>query len=170
MAFSKVKKELESLNKAQIITLIGELYKNNKANKDFLDHFANPDEKALLETFTIRIREIFFPSRGKIDLRKGRKALAEFKKLGTSAEKNVELMFVYINTGLEAANKYWQLDDSYYNSMSSVFQEALKLLQKEDMLPEFEIRIKNFITNVDSWRLQDDFKYYFEKYYPEKKS
>jgi len=151
MAFSKVKKELENLNKDQIITLIGELYKNNKANKEFLDHFANPDEKVLFEKFSQRIKDVFFPSRGKIDLRKGRKALTEFKKMGTSTEKNVELMFFYIETGNEAAKNFWQLDASYYNSLSSVFQEALKLLQKEEMLAEFNAKILHLINKVSSW-------------------
>ncbi|MET4083857.1 hypothetical protein ABIB40_003830 [Pedobacter sp. UYP30] len=47
MGLTDIKKELKKLGKEKLISLISELYKNNKSVKEYLDFYVNPNEAAL---------------------------------------------------------------------------------------------------------------------------
>lgn len=167
MAFSTVKKELNHLDKAKLIDLLGELYKSHKNVKVYLDHLANPDEQASFESFKGKLVATFYPSRGKIDLRKGKKVISEFKKLRPSNEKIAELMLVYVETGLEARKQFWNMDETYFKSMVSVFHESLKVFQTEALLNQYDDRYKKIIEQFRSvgWGFHEDIVYYYNAFY-----
>jgi len=51
MGVSELKKELKSFEKDKLIELFLDLYKKNKAVKEYFDYFINPDEQALFNKF-----------------------------------------------------------------------------------------------------------------------
>ena len=51
MGLVDLKKELVKLDKDKLIVLISDLYKSNKAAKEYLDFYANPNETDLFEKY-----------------------------------------------------------------------------------------------------------------------
>src|SRR6478735_7544107 len=93
MGQADIKKTLKNLDKNQIINLIADLYKKNKSVREFFDFYVNPDEHSLFEKHCDKIHEAFYPKRGhKYSLKDGKKAISDFKKLGTSPELQAALM------------------------------------------------------------------------------
>jgi hypothetical protein len=87
MGLREVKTELNKLEKEDLIKHISELYKKFKPVKEYFDFYIDPDEKKLLEQYKEKVTEGFFPKRGyQLKLSISRKAINDFKKLGTSAE------------------------------------------------------------------------------------
>lgn len=64
MGLVDVKKELKKLDKNKLIELLAELYKKNKSVKEFLDFYANPNERELFEKYRDKVLEAFYPKQG----------------------------------------------------------------------------------------------------------
>ncbi len=62
MGFLEIKKELNKLEKSQLIDLISDLYKKNISLKEYFGFYLKPDEKKLLEEYKSKVRQGFFPN------------------------------------------------------------------------------------------------------------
>lgn len=168
MSFTTVKKELNKLDKAKLIALVGDLYKKHKNVQEYLDHFANPDEKGLFEKYKERVIQAFFPVRGwDYDLRKGKQAIADFRKLEPSPRQLADLMLVYVETGVEFTNQFGDINETFYSSLESVYHQTLKLLKNETLLPKFEKRLRKVLTDTSDigWGFHDTLCDYFVEYF-----
>ncbi|MEI7696048.1 MAG: DUF6155 family protein [Chlorobium sp.] len=77
MGIGAVKKELARRDKEELIKLLAELYSKDKATREFLDFYVNPDEEAMHKKCRERISQAFFPKRGyKLRLAEGKKAIS----------------------------------------------------------------------------------------------
>jgi hypothetical protein len=168
MSFLTVKKELAKLDKKSLIGLFSELYRKNKSVQEYLDHFANPDEEGLFEKYKEKVVEAFYPKRGfDYNLKKGKAAISEFKKLSPPSDLMVDLMLVYVDTGVRFTNDYGDINESFYSSIESVFYAALKLAYKERLLGVFEVRAKQILNNTEDigWGFHDMLCQYFYEFY-----
>lgn len=168
MSFLTVKKELTKLDKKSLIKLFGELYKKNKSVQEYLDHFANPYEEALFEKYKEKVIEAFYPKRGfDYSLKKGKTAISEFKKLSPTSDLMVDLMLVYVETGVRFTNDYGDINESFYSSIESVFSAALKLANKERLLGVFEVRARQIMNDTENigWGFHDMLCQYFYQFY-----
>ncbi|MCB9233728.1 MAG: hypothetical protein H6581_18880 [Bacteroidia bacterium] len=168
MGLREVKKELDVLDKKQIIELVVDLYKKNKSVREYLDFFALPNEKELFEKYKVRVYEAFHPKRGfGYKLKAGKQAIADFKKLGTSPDLLAELMLFYVETGVEFTQKYGDMDLAYYNSLESTFFAALNGLEKSDLLEQFRDRAQGICESACNigWGLYDSLQTAFDRYY-----
>ena len=149
MSLTDIKKELSKFDKDKLIRLITELYKSNKSVKEYLDFFVNPNEEALYEKARAKVYEAFFPKRGyRHKLSDGKKAISDFKKLGGSKELLADLMFYYVETGVEMTENFGDIDEPFYSSLESVYEQALKLMQKEKLLDKFKVRANKIVTDT----------------------
>jgi hypothetical protein len=159
MGVSELKKELKSFEKDKLIELFLDLYKKNKAVKEYFDYFINPDEQALFNKFRDKIYESFYPKRGvNYNLKVGKKAIAEFKKFDPSPILIAELTLFYVETGVEFTIDFGDLGESFYSSMESTFLTALKIMHKERLLDNFAERVENLISRLDEnlgWGFED---------------
>lgn len=104
MGLREVKKELDLLEKEELVYHISELYKKYKEVKEYFDFYSNPDEQAIIEKFKERIHEGFYPNRGKnLKLYRARKAINEFKKLGIGPEADGELLLYFTEISVKYA-------------------------------------------------------------------
>jgi hypothetical protein len=173
MGLTEVKKELKRLEKDQIIELIAELYKKNKSVKEFFDFYVNPDEKELFEKYRIKVFEAFYPKRGySLKLKDGKKAISDFKKLGTSLSLVADLMLFYVETGLKFTNQYGDINFAFYSSLVNTYAAALNLMEKESLLPDFEERTANVVVGSRriGWGFYDELKQIHSDFYPGQKS
>ncbi len=106
--------------------------------KDFFDFYVNPNEKELFEKYRNKVFEAFFPKRGfKLKFNDGKRAISDFKKLGTSSEYLADFMLFYVETGVQFTNDYGDINEGFYSSIEKTFLAALTLMRKENILDEF---------------------------------
>jgi hypothetical protein len=168
MGLAEIKKELKALTKEQLVGLIADLYKKDKNVKEYLDFFANPDPTKLLEEYKTKVYECFFPKRGyKLDLKTARQAIAQFKKLGPGPEQVAALMLHFVEAGVEFTNAYGDIDEAFYNSMESMYLNALKLIDKNDLLPVFKDLAGKILGEADNtgWGFYDGLSDSFSQFY-----
>ncbi len=158
MGLREVKSELNKLDKKELIKHISELYKKYKPVKEYFDFYINPDEKKLLEQYKEKVKEGFFPKRGfQLKLSISRKAINDFKKLGTSAESLADLLLYFVENGVEFTNKYGDIDENFYTSVESTYSNALEIIDKNGLLDNFKKRAYKIVTDTDEigWGFQD---------------
>jgi len=165
MGILDIKRELRKLDKEKIIDLVTDLYKKNKSVKEFFDFYVNPNEKDLFEKYQDKVFESFYPKRGfGYKLKEGKKAITDFKKLGTSIELVADLMLFYVETGVKFTNDFGDIDESFYLSLERTFVQALTLVRKENCLDKFDDRASKIVSNTNNigWGFHD---YLAEAYY-----
>ena len=168
MGISDIKKELKNLDKEKLIDLVVDIYKKNKSVKEYLDFYISPNEKELFLKYKDKVYEAFYPKRGdRFKLSDGKKAISDFKKLEASKELLAELMLLYVETGVEFTNEYGDIDEPFYNSVSSVYSNALKLMNKENILDKFADRAKKVIDDTSNigWGFHDYLSDIYGDYY-----
>ncbi|HTO15951.1 MAG TPA: DUF6155 family protein [Edaphocola sp.] len=168
MGLTELKKELKKLDKEKLVELIADLYKKNKSAKELLDFFVNPNEHELFLKYKDKVYEAFFPKRGdRFSLSDGKKAISDFKKLEASKELLAELMLFYVETGVEFTNEFGDIDEPFYNSIESVYSNALTLMAKENILDKFGDRAKKIVddTTEIGWGFHDELGNIYNDFY-----
>ncbi|SEP42455.1 DUF6155 family protein [Mucilaginibacter sp. AW1-7] len=163
-----LKNDLTKLDKKALIEILADLYKKNKQVKEYLDFYFKPDEDGLFEKYQAKVYETFYPKRGfGYNLKQGKQYISEFKKLEASAALLAALMLFYVQTGIQFTNDYGDIDETFYNSLSSTYASALKLLKKEDLLDQFEERAFQLLLDSKNigWGLNDSLSYTFYNFY-----
>ncbi len=158
MGLTDLKNELKKFDKDKLIDLVVDLYKKNKAVKEFFEFYVNPNERELFEKYRDKVFEAFYPKRGfNHKLKDGKQAISDFKKLGASADLLADLMLFYVETGVKFTNDFGDIDESFYISLEKTYVQALTLMRKEDLLEKFADRSSNIIKDTDGigWGFHD---------------
>jgi len=158
MGIREVKNNLKNLNKNQLIDLIGELYNKNKSVKEFFDFYVNPNENELLSKYREKVFETFYPQSGfGYNLKEGKKAISDFKKLGISDDNLADLMLFYVETGVEFTNDFGDINESFYSSLEKTYVQALTLMSKNRLLEKFAKRAEKVMTDTSDigWGFHD---------------
>lgn len=158
MGLREVKSELNKLDKKELIKHISELYKKYKPIKEYFDFYVNPDEKKLLEQYKEKVTEGFFPKRGyQFKLSISRKAINDFKKLGTSVESVADLLLHFVESGVELTNQYGDIDENFYMSLENTYSNALDLIDRNGLLDKFEDRANKIVVDTENigWGFHD---------------
>jgi len=158
MGLREVKTELNKLEKEDLIKHISELYKKFKPVKEYFDFYVNPDEKRLLEQYKEKVREGFYPKRGdRLRLSISRKAVNDFKKLGTSKESIADLLLYYAECGVELTNEFGDIDENFYSSVENAYATSIELMDKEGILTKFKERASRLVdeTKHIGWGFHD---------------
>ena len=62
MSKSTIKKLLQSMKKEDIIEMVLDLYSARKEAKEYLEFYAEPDEKGKLEEYKARLSNLMYPT------------------------------------------------------------------------------------------------------------
>jgi len=169
MGILDIKRELRKLDKEKLIDLVTDLYKKNKSVKEFFDFYVNPNERDLFEKYQDKVFESFYPKRGfGYKLKEGKKAITDFKKLGTSIVLVADLMLFYVETGVKFTNDFGDIDENFYLSLERTFVQALTLARKENCLDKFDDRANKVVseTNDIGWGFHDYIAEVYFDFYP----
>jgi hypothetical protein len=141
MSIAVLKKELMKFDNSKLIEMMLELYKKNKSVQEYFDFFINPDENKLFEKYSAKVYEAFFPKRGdELKLKEGRQAISDFKKLEPSAELLVTLMLFYVECGVKFTKTFGDINEAFYSSIESMYEQSLRLMREENILDKFQAR------------------------------
>jgi len=163
-----IRSELAKLQKKELIEIISDLYKKNKSVQEYLNFYIKPDEEGLLEKYRVKVYEAFYPKRGfEYNLKQGKQAISDFKKLGPSADLLADLMFLYVETGVKFTNEYGDINETFYNSMESTYAGVLKFIYKEGLTETFQPRARQILNDTQhmGWGFHDVLSDSFYQYY-----
>lgn len=166
-----LKKHLQQFTKEQLIEQINELHKKYKEVKDYYSFCLNPDEKKTLGKYKAIIYESFYPKRGfKLNLSQARKAISDFKKLSPSPEHIADAMVYFVECGVLFTNDFGDIDESFYNSMKGMFEDACFFIRKNNFENLFKKRCEKLMEDSSNigWGfhdfLSDAYYQFFEDY------
>ncbi len=168
MAIVNIKKELQKLEKSQIIEIVTDLYKSNKSVKEYFDFYVNPNENKLLIKYQEKIFLAFFPKNGDdCNLKEAKKAISDFKNLGVSQESLSEIMLFYVETGVNYSNEYGDINEAFYESIEKMFKKALTIMSNNEILDKFELRSSLICRNSEDtgWGFNDSISEIFYEMY-----
>lgn len=158
MGLTELKKELKKFDKDKLIDLVADLYKKNKAVKEFFDFYVNPNERELFNKYRDKVFEAFYPKRGfNFKLKDGKQAISDFKKLGVPADSLADLMLFYVETGVIFTNDFGDIDENFYLSLERTYVQALTVMKKENLLDKYAGRASKVVKDTDGigWGFHD---------------
>lgn len=168
MGLKEVKTLLNTLKKEELIKIIGELYKNNKINKEYLDFLVEPNETALHKKYRALVFEAFYPKRGmKLKLKQGLQAITDFKKINPSPELLADLMLFFIETAAKFTYEYGDIGEDFYISIETNYEKTLAFMNKNNLLEQFLIRSEKMLKKAkkSGYGFHDDMLEIFYKFY-----
>ncbi len=160
---TEMKKHLQSYDKKDLIRLIVELSKTSKEAQDYLTAEVQGEAAVseLYEEAKQQITNEFFPAKGepKLRLARAKKAISNFGKFTDDRVLKTNLMLHYVEMGTDFTIAYGDIDEPFYNSMASMFNQVVNACNEEPaMLWEFGDRLDHVYSDAGQvgWGYQED--------------
>jgi hypothetical protein len=168
-SWPRIRKTLESMDGSELLSIVKSLYDLNATNKAFLarqfDEDASSD--ALAEPVRREIEKAFFKERGFPSFKTGaaRKKLREYIKM-VSLREGIDMMLYYVEKGIQGTNAYGDIDEAFYNSVESVFEQALKAILKTHNPEMYLPRLRALVTATRNigWGFHDNLSDWLEEF------
>jgi hypothetical protein len=132
--WSDVKARLEALDRKGLVSLLGDLYDANVANRRFLHSRLTPGNGAI-EKYRRLVADAIYPdpfSKRRVSVRDAAAAIVEYRRSTGDASGTVDLMLTFVEAGTEQAADLGYGDDAYFDAL----QIRLDAVAKEfDTLP-----------------------------------
>lgn len=165
LSITEIKRNLKTYKQEELISIIADCYKLSDAVKKYFDVMFDSENSVnkLFEEAKDSILEEFFPVRGfgKLRLAQAKKAITEFNKLCNDKVKTIDLMLYYVELGVDFTNAYGDINESFYNSMVSMYMNVVKKITSEDGVGwylQFKERLEAIVTKTSGigWGFHDD--------------
>jgi hypothetical protein len=128
--WNDLKSRLADFDRAGLIGLLQDLYAASKDNQAFLHaRFALGED--VLKPYKMTIDRCLWPDVFKnqdISVAKAKKAISDYKKAIGRPEGLLELMVFYCERAAGFSNDIGLQDESYFNALVRMFEEALKVI------------------------------------------
>lgn len=152
MKITDLKKQLNRMEKKELINLIGKLYKASQQVQSIIDVelYGESVEGQLITDRKKKIHTAFFGSR--LSLKNARTVISDYKKVSMNKENIAELMLYYVECGVEFTNMFGDIDEAFFYSIASMFSDFVCVLNKLDSDAYYERnanRIKKICLSTD---------------------
>lgn len=154
MSKSSLKKELDKLDREQLVELILDSYSASKETKAYFDFFLNPDADALLEKKTdIIAKEIGRTKHGRCKARISaiRGTIKEFRSFGVGTDYVLDLMIRTLAM-LVGQERWYYYTEALTNGIYKLATEYIELANDVGMISEATERIKSVTDNPNLGR------------------
>lgn len=151
MSKTSLKKFLSELNREQLAEVILQIYESRKEAREFLDYFANPDEKAALDKYRAVIMKEFQPAKGRPKRRVSvcRRAIKDFSTLQPSATSAGDLLLTYVEQlMIHLVRNPSQATESQKNEMIAKLRYTVEFITAERLGMEFNHRIAAIVATA----------------------
>ncbi len=132
--WSEVKARLEALDRKGLVSLLGDLYDANVANRRFLHSRLTPGSRAI-EEYRRLVADAIYPdpfSKRRVSVRDAVAVIVGYRRSTGDASGTVDLMLTFVEAGTEQAVDLGYGDEAYFNAL----QVRLDAVAKEfDTLP-----------------------------------
>ena len=155
-----LKQYLKKASKEDLIAEIAELYKRFDSVKDYYQVKLSPEADTQVSAkYKKIIEDEFFPKRGigKARLSTAKKAVSDYKKVAETPLYVVDIMIFYVEQGIRFTNAYGDIDEPFYNSMESMYENALELVIKYNLQATFQERCRKIVKDTShiGWGFHD---------------
>lgn len=173
MSKRDLKKYLTELNKQQLEEQILELYEKFPAVKTYYDFVFNPKEDTLLKECKIKISNEYFPQKtsGKPRRPKMRRSVAQkyikhFMVLGVDPFVIGDVMLYAIEIAQTFSAERSVYQETFYKSMLTSFEQAVKFMISNGILEEFKSRIISISEEArrQKWYNKEGFSTIIERF------
>lgn len=173
MSKRDLKKYLTELNKQQLEEQVLELYEKFSAVKTYYDFVFNPKEDTLLKECKIKISNEYYPQKtsGKPRRPKMRRSVAQkyikhFILLGVDPYIIGDVMLYSIEIAQTFSAERLVKPESFFKSMLSSFEQAIKFMIGNGILEEFMPRIIAINKEVfqQNWFNKQEFNAILERF------
>ncbi len=172
----EIKKIINKCSEADLKRIIGELYALSKTNKNFLDARFLRDSKAL-KRYEADIQKYISPyepwkSTQQVSIKEAKKVLSDYKKATNDKMGLIHLMIHYVECGTHFLCEFGDMYAQYYNSLLSVFENALALMKTfpDEDVQDYIDRMQGISTQAFGmgWGYSDSIACMLRKAYPKK--
>ena len=173
MSKRDLKKYLQELDKSQLEEQIIELYDKFSPIKVYYDFVFNPKEESLLKECKIKISNEYYPARtsGKPRRPKMRRSVAQkyikhFILLGVDSFIIGDVMLYAIEIAQTFSAEKPVKSETFYKSMLSSFEQAVRFMIANGILEDFKSRIVAISneTNRQNWLNKVEFNAIIERF------
>lgn len=163
---SELNRYLKELSRVGLENEIKKLYSKFGEVKKYYELELSQDASKVLNEFKDRIKKEYFPSRGygRASNKESKKVITEFKNISIFQKDVIELILYRVETMIEFTKTYGDIDEPFYNSLESSFNEACKLIKDEKLEKEYRGECRRLMaeTYYFGWGLYDGFKYSYD--------
>lgn len=166
MSFAKVKKELVQLDKEQLIELFGAVYKFKRPAKIYLEFFADPNLKKLLDESKAVITAAWTTHNHyqRPRIAEAKRTVREFRQLEVGSEWEADVMLYYVEAGMNHVDERPQEDfEPMLRGLVNAYVQALTFMKKEGLLDKFADRNRQLWQPTG--KRYEKFCFYFMKEY-----
>ena len=120
--WSEVKARLEALDRKGLVSLLGDLYDANVANRRFLHSRLTPGSRAI-EEYRRLVADAIYPdpfSTRRVSVRDAAAAIVEYRRSTGDVSGTVDLMLTFVEAGTEQAADLGYGDDAYFNALQPI--------------------------------------------------
>lgn len=154
-------KYLSGLKKKELELQLIDLYSRFPIVKEYYDFIFNPKEDKLLQDAKIKVSAEYFPQkrkRAKARRSVAHKLIKHFITLGVDPHITADLMLYNIEIAQTYSTEK-NLADPFYKSIAKSFDDLVKYILLNGMLPEFRDRIMkcHLFATKNHWPYQEDF-------------
>lgn len=163
------KKQLAKKSKDDLIKEIAKLCQKFPQVKDYYKAQAG-DFKDIVKKYKDIIEKEFVEGKTsglpKARLSVAKKAVRDFKKQVSDPEQIAEIMFAYVESISGFSSEFGPDEEDFYTEPEEMFEEALKLLNENELSDKFEDRAYRIVENAtDGWGHQDSLRDRYEDVY-----
>lgn len=164
----ELNKYLNSLSEKELIQELKKLYDKFEPIRQYYAMELSDDSEKVLAEFKARIKKEYFPNRGfgRASSKASRKVVTDFKKIAVHKKDVVDLLLYRTEMMIEFTAAYGDIDEAFYNSLSSGFAEACKLIKREKLETHFSVYCQELISQCYNfgWGVYDDLKGAYQEY------
>lgn len=165
MKLTELKPYLMTLDQKALVKEVAELFQKFPVVKDYYEAKLGMNGPSVLEKYKAIVTKEFFPDRGfgKGRLSVARKAVNDFKKLSKNPDEIADIMLHYVEQGVRFTAEYGDIDEPFYNSMESMYGEALRFIAKQGLIDGYRGRCEEIVENaIEGWGFQDGLQAMYE--------
>jgi hypothetical protein len=117
--WSDVKARLEAIDRKGLVSLLGDLYNANVANRRFLHSRLTPGSRAI-EEYRRLVADAIYPdpfSKRRVSVRDAAAAIVEYRRSTGDASGTVDLMLTFVEAGTAQAADLGYGDEAYFDAL-----------------------------------------------------
>lgn len=155
LSVTEVKNTLNTQSREVLIKLLLDSYKTIPQVKEYISvKYTDKDTiEWIFEDYKDKIYNVFFPKNmgAQFKISEAKKAINDFKNICSDEKFIIELMIYYVEMGVEFTNVYGDINESFYNSIESMYQSVVKAINKHknsEIFNVFRDRLKAIVDGA----------------------
>ena len=158
MGLRELKKELNKMEKPEIIKMISEMYQKIPTAKNYLDIFTSGEIDDLVKKYKTEIERYVYPLTHNGILREveARKLISTIRKMKIP-DLTIQLELHYVDCCLGVIEDYGYWDENYYLAIDRMFYSATNSIMKNGLEKKYKKKVLPLVERSLEYGLDFEF-------------